>query len=128
MFDPGQFIFKALKFMLVGLSGLVLDFCVTWLLKEKVKTNKYIANSCGFGIAAINNYVWNRLYTFRSNNLWPPELIRFILFAVIGLLLSNLFLYLFHAKFSIPFYLAKGMAIICVFAWNFLTNFFFNFH
>jgi hypothetical protein len=29
---------------------------------------------------------------------------------------------------QIRFYIAKALAIICVFAWNFTTNYFFNFH
>ena len=128
MIRLGEMVYKAIKFGLVGLSGLLLDFSVTWLLKEKVKVNKYIANSCGFCIAAINNYTWNRFWTFNSRHLWPPELFRFILFAVIGLLLNNLLLFLFHKKLSVQFYLAKGMSIICVFVWNFFTNFFFNFN
>jgi len=118
---------KALKFGLVGLSGLVLDFGITWLLKEKLRTNKYLANSCGFTIAVVNNYIWNRLWTFQSSQLVLPELAKFILFALIGLALNNLLLMLFHEKMKYGFYLSKALAIICVFAWNFLTNYFFNF-
>ena len=122
------FVWKAIKFGIVGLSGLLLDFSVTWLIKEKFKLNKYFGNSVGFCLAALNNYVWNRLWTFKSHHTWAPELTRFLFFALAGLLLNNLFLYFFHKKLLVEFYLAKGISIICVFAWNFLTNFFFNFH
>jgi len=34
---------KILKFSITGLSGLVIDFGVSWILKEKVGINKYIS-------------------------------------------------------------------------------------
>ncbi len=122
-----HFLIKVFRFAIVGLSGLLLDFSVTWLLKEKAKANKYFANSCGFIVAVINNYIWNRRWTFESNHIWLPELSRFVLFALIGLLLNNLLIMLFHGKWNIKFYYAKMLATICVFVWNFLSNFYFNF-
>lgn len=115
-----------MKFGVAGLSGLAIDFGLTWLLKEKAGINKYIANSCGFITAAANNYVINRYWTFHSTKNWLPELGRFISIALIGLLISNLLImYLQKRKFN--FYLSKGVSVVCVFAWNFLCNYFFNF-
>ena len=61
-------IFKFLKFGIVGLSGLIVDFSITILLKEKLKIHRYISNSAGFTIAASSNYLLNRIWTFESNN------------------------------------------------------------
>jgi len=58
---------KFVKFCVVGLSGMGVDFGTTWILKEKVRINKYIANSTGFILAATSNYVWNRVWTFQIN-------------------------------------------------------------
>ena len=44
-------IFKFIKFIVVGFSGLVVDFSITILLKEKFKIHRYIANSAGFIIS-----------------------------------------------------------------------------
>ena len=120
-------IIKLIKFGFVGLSGLCIDFGITWLLKEKARINKYVANSCGFISAVVNNYTWNRYWTFKSTHDWLPEFGRFILFALAGLVLSNLLILFFHGKRNVKFYYAKGLAVICVFAWNFLANFFYNF-
>jgi len=38
-----ELIFKIIKFGLVGVSGIGVDFFVTWLLKEKIQLNKYIS-------------------------------------------------------------------------------------
>ena len=41
-----------IKFCVVGGTGVVVDFGITFLFKEKLKLNKYIANSLGFMAAA----------------------------------------------------------------------------
>lgn len=119
---------KFLKFGVVGTTGLFVDFGITYLCKEKLKWNKFVANSCGFSMAVINNYLLNRFWTFNSSNTqWQAEFGKFVLFSLVGLGLNNLLLYLFHNKLHIKFYVSKGMATVCVFVWNFLSNYFFTF-
>ena len=123
-----SFFLKMIKFGLVGLVGMMIDFGVTWLCKEKLKWNKYVANGCGFTLAVTSNYIINRHWTFTSNNpLWLKEFIIFLMVSLIGLLLNTSFLYFFHQKKDRNFYIAKFMAILVVFIWNFLANYFFNF-
>ena len=112
---------RFLKFGIVGLSGLVIDFSITWLLKEKLKIHRYIASSTGFIIAASTNYFLNRIWTFESSD--PRILMQygsFVIISIIGLGINNLFLYLFEKKF--PFYVAKLFAIGVTMIWNFLAN------
>ncbi len=120
---------KFIKFGIVGMIGMCIDFGLTWFLKEKIRINKYVANACGFSLAVVNNYLLNRFWTFHSNSKnWGAELGLFVLFSLIGLLLNTLFIGLFNGKFQIPFYLAKLMATGLVFIWNFTSNNYFNFH
>lgn len=121
-------ILKFLKFCVVGFSGMVVDFGVTWLCKERFGWNKYISNSLGFILAATNNYLWNRLWTFQSTNTnIPIEYGKFFLISVIGLIINNLTIYLLHGKLKWNFYLAKIFAIGVVTIWNFTMNYFFTF-
>ena len=119
-------IFKLLKFVVVGLSGMVIDFSITILLKEKLKIHRYISSSAGFSIAATTNYFINRIWTFESSN---PKIIfeysSFFIISVVGLGINNIFLYLFEKKFK--FYVAKFLAIILTILWNFLANYYFTF-
>lgn len=119
-------LFKFLKFIIVGFSGMVIDFSVTFLLKEKIKVNRYLANCAGFITAASTNYLVNRIWTFNSHN---PHVINefglFMLISLIGLGINNLFLYLFEKK--APFYVSKFLAIIITSLWNFGANYYFNF-
>ena len=119
---------RFVRFAIVGVSGMVVDFGVTWLCKEKLRWNKYVSNSIGFVLAATNNYLWNRMWTFESES---PEVAReyflFILIALIGLGLNNLVIYLLHGKLRWNFYLSKLLAIGCVTLWNFIMNYVFTF-
>lgn len=121
-------IVKFLKFCVVGFSGTAVDFGVTWLCKEKFGWNKYVSNSIGFILAATNNYVWNRLWTFQSTNSQIHiEYGKFLLVSVIGLAINNLVIYLLHGKLKLNFYLSKIFAIGVVMMWNFIMNYLFTF-
>jgi len=117
-------IYKLLKFCVVGFSGMCLDFGTTWLLKEKTKVNKYLANSTGFILAATSNYFFNRIWTFHSHNRQViTEYFSFITISLIGLGLSNLIIYLLTEKLKLNFYLSKLFAIAVVTIWNFVMNY-----
>ena len=121
-------IIKLIKFVIVGFSGLIIDFGITFLCKEKVLLNKYISNSIGFTIAASSNYVFNRIWTFSSNNSEVLiEFSSFLLVSIIGLLINNSILWLIHNNMRINFYLAKFGAIVVTTLWNFFTNYYFTF-
>ena len=119
---------KLLKFCLVGFSGMIVDFAITYLCKEKLHWNKYLSNSLGFLLAATNNYIWNRLWTFQSSN---SEITRqyssFLIISLIGLGLNNLVIYLLHGRLRLNFYVAKVCAIGVVTLWNFSMNYLITF-
>lgn len=121
-------ILQVLKFCLVGASGMVLDFTLTYLLKEKFKLHRYVANAVGFTCAASSNFALNRYWTFESHS---PEVYEqysyFLTFSLIGLGINSIFL-LFFEKQNYPFYGAKFLAILITTIWNFTTNYFFTFH
>jgi putative flippase GtrA len=121
-------VIKLLKFVLVGFSGMLIDYGATWLLKEKFRINQYVANSVGFILAASSNYVWNRIWTFASqSDQITREYLSFILIAAIGLILNNFVVFLLNGKLRLSFYLAKLLAIIIVTSWNFSMNFLITF-
>ena len=59
---------KLLKFGIVGCSGMVIDFGMTYLCKEILKINKFLSNGIGFVLAATSNYFLNRNWTFNSQS------------------------------------------------------------
>jgi putative flippase GtrA len=114
---------KFVKFGTVGLSGVVVDFGFTYVCKEWLKIQKYIANAIGFAIAASSNYFLNRIWTFHSNN---PQIAveygQFLFVSLIGLVINTIVLWLLVSKVKFNFYFAKLFAIGVVTIWNFVVN------
>ena len=120
---------RIIKFGLVGISGMLLDFGITWLLKEKCQTNKFAANSAGFMMAVINNYLLNRYWTFAQQGaIIPQQFLTFLLVSVAGLALNNILLFLLTNKKRLNFYLAKVLVTGIVFIWNYTINSLYTFH
>ncbi|MBS1505656.1 MAG: GtrA family protein [Bacteroidetes bacterium] len=121
--------YKFLKFGVVGISGMAVDFGITFLFKEKFSFNKYISNTCGFFAAASSNFILNRLWTFQSTN---PEVafqyVKFLSLSTIGVLMSNGIIYLLHGRWKWNFYFAKLVSIAVVMFWNFFASYFFTFN
>ena len=119
---------RFLKFCIVGGSGVVVDFGITYLAKEFLKLNKYVANSLGFICAATSNYILNRTWTFGSND---PDVVmqyfRFFGFSLIGLAINNLVIYMLHGRVKWNFYIVKLIATCVVTFWNFSMNYIFTF-
>ena len=125
MFEIGL---KFLKFCVVGSIGLGIDFGTTYLIKEKAKWNKYVANSLGFICAASSNFFINKYWTFHDTD--PDQLVqysKFILIAFIGLIINNGIIYILTSKRKVKFYRAKLVAVAVVVFWNFIINYNFTF-
>jgi len=117
------------KFGLVGLSGMAIDFSVTWACKEKLGFNKYLSNSLGFCLAVTSNFLLNRYWTFGTGaRPFMPQFASFILVSLAGLVINNLLLYGFVKKLRFDFYLLKLIVTGLVFFWNYLLNLLFTFN
>ena len=114
---------KFLKFGVVGFSGVFVDFGITYLFREKVKIQQFIANAIGFCTAATTNYIFNRIWTFQSQN---PQVMaefgEFFFFSLIGLGINTLILWFLVSKIKWNFYVSKLFAIGVVTIWNFVLN------
>lgn len=122
-------IYKFLKFGIVGFSGLIVDFSFTWLCKEKFRINKYVSNSIGFVLGVINNFYWNKNYTFNDyDSEYGIQFFRFLLVAIVGFLLNNVLLYILQKKTPLNFYVSKAIVTIVVFFWNFCANSLYTFN
>lgn len=105
-----------LKFGLTGLSGMCIDFIITWLSKEKIKLNKYPARSSEFCCAVINNFLVNHYWTFENyTQTITEQFLKFALVSVSGLAISNRFLYLLLKYLRGKFYIHKVVVTCIVF-------------
>ena len=119
---------KFLKFGIVGCSGMIIDFGMTYLCKEILKLNKFLSNAIGFILAATSNYFLNRVWTFESQSEQiGTQYVQFMVVSVIGLGINSIILYLLNEKLKWNFYLSKLFAIGITTIWNFFANLLFTF-
>jgi putative flippase GtrA len=106
------FFFKLIKFGLVGFVGLIVDFSVTYICKERLKIHKYVSSSLGFTIATANNFQLNRYWTFDSHDAATmTQFGKYFMICTVGLALSNILIYLLNDKLK----------------WNFFANYLYTF-
>lgn len=123
-----EFVFKFLKFGVVGFSGVFVNFGITYVCKEWLKLNKYLSNILGFIFAATTNYLLNRWWTFQSTNPQiGTEYLKYFIIAVIGLGIDTLTVYMLNSKLKWNFYLSKIFAVGASTLWNFFGNLLFTF-
>jgi putative flippase GtrA len=118
------------RFLTVGALGTILDFCLLTLLKT-AGLPTLTANSLSFTAGLINNFTWNRLWTFRDsvNASWKKQLTQFTLVSLVGLAVNNIIVLSLENIFGtligdteIGYLPAKVVATGVVVFWNYFAN------
>ena len=111
------------RFATVGLLGVGINFGLTYVQKENLNWNKYIANLNGFVIAVCCNFLLNRFWTFHAQDQEViPQIARFCLIAVSGALLNHYIVLTAHKYLKYNFYISKVFAVGFVFIWNLILH------
>ena len=110
------------KFCVVGATGYAVNLAVYTLLLHALGVH-YLAAAVGsFLVAVTNNYLWNRLWTFRSarGNVVFQGL-RFFVVSVLALM-ANLAVLALLVAVGLDEVLAQAIAIVLVTPVNFVGN------
>jgi len=132
---------RFLRFALVGVVGAVVDFGTANLLVYAFRTPLVFAGTVSFIAAIMNNFIWNRYWTYPDSRSRPiaQQFIQFVVVSVMGLLIRVPILHWMEpllyrglnalrssmGVFS-PDFLAKNVtlavAVLVVMFWNFFVN------
>lgn len=121
---PPEFI----RFALVGLSGVMVDLGVFYLLYKHSGLPLNFSTILSTEVAIINNFFLNDVWTFgnvpqeKSISQRFRRFLNFNLICVFGLILNGLIVNGLFYIFEINEYIAKLIAIACVSFWNFWLN------
>jgi dolichol-phosphate mannosyltransferase len=135
---------RFLRFGLVGLSGVIVDNLVLFILAkifnfdllavkaEMLKPEIFWSKAIAVEIAITNNFIWNDLWTFADNSQkfqgWNARIIRFLRFNLacgFGAVI-NIILFSYLVKMGLNLLEANLLAIAGSTAWNYLINIKFN--
>ena len=117
-----------IKFGLVGASSTIIDWGIYLVLTRFLGIYYIMAKILSFSIAVINSYIWNRRWTFRSNNPQKlREFIKFLIIAFVGVVLNSMIMYIVvdfvHLGDLYGLVFASGIVMF----WNFLANKYYTF-
>jgi len=111
------------KFGAVGASGYVVNLAVYALLLKQAHLHYLLAATGSFLVAATNNYVWNRLWTFRHQRGHVAyQGLRFLIVAAVAYLCNLGLLLGLIEVLSVGKIVSQAVAIVLVTPLNFIGN------
>ncbi len=132
---------RFLRFATVGITGALVDFGTMNLLTRLLGLPLVFAGTISFAAAIINNFTWNRHWTYPDSRSKPlaRQLAQFALVSIMGLGIRLPILtfvkpvwvtVLTRLPFEVPFFsieflsnnLTLVVAVVIVMFWNFFVN------
>ena len=117
------------RYILVGGSSFIIDFCTMYCFQEFVFKGKhvFIAVFIGYMVGLIYNFLLSCGYVFKDGfkKIKGKEITSFIIFALIGIIglgLTEALMYLFVNILAINYLFAKMISAGIVLFWNYLAR------
>ena len=110
------------RFCAVGASGYAVNLAVFTALVHWAGLHYLLAAVCSFLVAVTNNYLWNRLWTFRGQRGHVAyQGARFLVVSTLALCANLLILHLL-VRLGLSEVVAQAIAIVLVTPLNFVGN------
>ncbi|HEX4733412.1 MAG TPA: GtrA family protein [Thermoleophilaceae bacterium] len=111
------------KFLLVGLSGYVVNLAVFTFSLEVLGVHHIAAATIAFGVAVMNNFWWNRHWTFGAGEGHAGfQAARFFAVSVVAFLIQVSLLELLISAAGTPKVLAQAISLVMATPVNFIGN------
>jgi len=116
-----------IKFMVVGLSGVVVNEGMYWLLTRfgGLAAYDYLAVVIGIEVSIITNFILNDTFTFakrRKGKSFMGRLLKFNLICLAGAAIQWGLFMLFTRVFGVYDLLSNFIGIVVAFLWNYFVN------
>ena len=112
------------KFVIVGGIATIIDWIVYYILYNYAHLDPLVANILSFSVSVIYNYIASVKWVFdvKKDKNKIRMLVEFLIFSVIGLILSELLLWLGINKLGMNAMIVKIIATAIVMVFNFITR------
>ena len=110
---------QILLFLVVGIMATVIDWVTYYFLCNVFSLSPYISNILSFSISVLFNYMASAKWVF---DFKKGSFMTFIIYSIIGLLLTELLLFIFIELLNLNKMLSKILATIITMIFNFLTR------
>ncbi len=115
---------QILKFIVVGGIATVIDWAIYYIFYNIVKIDPLIANIIAFSVSVTYNYIASVKWVFEVNQDKSKKqmFMEFMIFSIIGLLLTEGIIYIGTDKLKMDAMLIKIIATAIVMVFNFITR------
>jgi putative flippase GtrA len=111
------------KFLLVGLSGYVVNLLVFTFSLKVLSVHHIAAATIAFAVAVLNNFWWNRHWTFAARGGHAGfQAARFFTVSVCAFLIQLVLLEILISPGGLPKILAQAVSLILATPVNFIGN------
>ncbi len=122
------FMRSMMRYAVVGSTGAVSDWLIFALLLYIAEWHYLVAGTVSFVIATLINYILSLLWVFEGGrHARHKEVTLIYLVSVVGLLINLAALYLLVESLSVHVFVAKVLASLSAFIWNFSARYFWVF-
>jgi putative flippase GtrA len=114
---------QLVKFCAVGASGYVVNLCVFALCVEGLGMHHLAGATAAFVVAVLNNFWWNRHWTFRARSGRAGfQAARFFTVSIVAFLFAASILELLVSVAELPELAAQAISIVMATPLNFIGN------
>ena len=115
--------YQLIKFCVVGGSGYVVNLCVFAACVELLSMHHLVAATCAFVVAVMNNFWWNRHWTFGAAGGHAGfQAARFFAVSVAAFVVAATVLELLVSTAGVSELPAQAIAIVAATPFNFVGN------
>ncbi len=120
-----EWIEQGAKFLLVGMMNTVIDlglyFSLTRFVVVLAEAN-FLAKGISYSVGMVNSYLWNRSWTFQSDDRSWKTFLPFVLAKLVGMALNTSVLWVGLQLLVLPEIMALLLATGMSFLWNFTVS------
>jgi dolichol-phosphate mannosyltransferase len=114
---------QLVKFCVVGASGYVVNLCVFALAVEVFGVHHLVGATAAFTVAVLNNFWWNRYWTFHARHQRPGfQVTRFFAVSIAAFVFAASLLELLVSVAGVADVLAQAISIAAATPLNFVGN------
>ena len=113
-----------IKYFFASGIALFADVAVLYILTEYVHLYYLISATISFMVGIAITYICSKLYIFTKTSIKnrTAEFTVFLIIGIIGLILNNIFLYIFTEYLGLYYMLSKCLVIAITYLWNYFAR------
>jgi putative flippase GtrA len=116
--------FQFIKYFFASGIALFADMAVLYILTEYAHLYYLVSATISFLVGIAITYICSKLYIFTKTSIKNKtiEFTVFLVIGIIGLVLNNVFLYVFTEYLGLYYMLSKCLVIIITYLWNYFAR------